>query len=158
MLSTWTCIRLLLFVMLVVVQVLVQLPSLMLLTPYLPGHEITGLVHLEETGKEIKSCFFYCYGNNVPLLAISYAYMKMLGEKGLPYASLSWLYWMLTTWNLDYLNTILFLFLKDDTTHCAHEFIIDLREFEKKGIKAIDVSKRLQDYGFHSQLSFPVPI
>lgn len=126
------------------------------LTPYLPGHEITGLVHLEETGKEIKSVSSTAYGN-APLLAISYAYMKMLGEKGLPYASI------MAILNANYMKSRLLehypiLFLKDDTTHCAHEFIIDLREFEKKGIKAIDVSKRLQDYGFHSPtLAFPVP-
>ncbi|CAI8493304.1 unnamed protein product [Hanseniaspora opuntiae] len=126
------------------------------LTPYLPGHEITGLVHAEETGKEIKSVSSTAYGN-APLLTISYAYMKMLGEKGLPYASI------MAILNANYMKSRLLdhypiLFLKDDTTHCAHEFIIDLREFEKKGVKAIDVSKRLQDYGFHSPtLAFPVP-
>ncbi len=40
----------------------------------------------------------------------------------------------------------------------AHEFIIDLRPFEKStGIKAEDVAKRLMDYGFHAPtMSFPV--
>lgn len=46
----------------------------------------------------------------------------------------------------------------EDVKHCAHEFIIDLREFKAKGIEAIDVAKRLQDYGFHAPtLAFPVP-
>jgi glycine dehydrogenase len=32
---------------------------------------------------------------------------------------------------------------------CAHEFILDVREFkESAGIEAIDIAKRLQDYGF----------
>jgi glycine dehydrogenase len=41
---------------------------------------------------------------------------------------------------------------------CAHEFILDLRPFEKSaGIKAEDVAKRLMDYGFHAPtMSFPV--
>ncbi|XBW34902.1 hypothetical protein QEN19_000466 [Hanseniaspora menglaensis] len=126
------------------------------LTPYLPGNEITGLLHSEETGKEILAISSTAYGN-APLLAISYAYMKMMGEKGLPYASI------IAILNANYMKSKLqehypILFLKDDTAHCAHEFIIDLREFEKKGVKAIDVSKRLQDYGFHSPtLAFPVP-
>ena len=31
---------------------------------------------------------------------------------------------------------------------CAHEFIIDCRDFKKStGIEVIDIAKRLQDYG-----------
>ncbi|MBX3386381.1 MAG: aminomethyl-transferring glycine dehydrogenase [Phycisphaeraceae bacterium] len=42
---------------------------------------------------------------------------------------------------------------------CAHEFIIDMRPFDKScGIKPDDVAKRLQDYGFHGPtMSWPVP-
>merc|ERR1711920_871001 len=41
---------------------------------------------------------------------------------------------------------------------CAHELIIDLREFKKAGVVEEDVAKRLQDYGFHSPtMSWPVP-
>lgn len=33
---------------------------------------------------------------------------------------------------------------------CAHEFIIDLAEFEDTaGLKVMDIAKRLQDYGIH---------
>ena len=33
---------------------------------------------------------------------------------------------------------------------CAHEFIIDLAEFdEKAGLKVMDFAKRLQDFGIH---------
>lgn len=41
---------------------------------------------------------------------------------------------------------------------CAHEFILDVRGFSKTaGIEAIDIAKRLQDYGFHSPtMSWPV--
>merc|ERR1719191_1492986 len=41
---------------------------------------------------------------------------------------------------------------------CAHEFIIDIRPFGKSaGIDVADISKRLQDYGFHSPtMSFPI--
>jgi glycine dehydrogenase len=42
---------------------------------------------------------------------------------------------------------------------CAHEFILDARPFrESAGIEAIDIAKRLQDYGFHAPtMSWPVP-
>lgn len=41
---------------------------------------------------------------------------------------------------------------------CGHEFIIDMRPFKAtSGIEAIDIAKRLQDYGFHAPtMSFPV--
>ena len=44
------------------------------------------------------------------------------------------------------------------TGMCAHEFILDLREFkDRAGVEAIDVAKRLHDYGFHSPtMSWPV--
>lgn len=34
------------------------------------------------------------------------------------------------------------------TGFCAHEFIIDCRDFKKStGVEVVDISKRLQDYG-----------
>jgi len=40
----------------------------------------------------------------------------------------------------------------------AHEFILDVRPFkESAGVEAMDVAKRLMDYGFHAPtVSFPV--
>ncbi len=49
------------------------------------------------------------------------------------------------------------ILFKGDEGFCAHEFILDTREFKKSGIEAIDVAKRLQDFGFHSPtMSWPV--
>ncbi|KAF4523902.1 hypothetical protein B566_EDAN013615 [Ephemera danica] len=41
---------------------------------------------------------------------------------------------------------------------CAHEFIIDVRGFKKTAnIEAVDIAKRLMDYGFHAPtMSWPV--
>lgn len=52
-------------------------------------------------------------------------------------------------YNILYTNT---------ASRCAHEFILDVREFKKTaGIEAIDIAKRLQDYGFHGPtMSWPV--
>lgn len=43
-------------------------------------------------------------------------------------------------------------------SRCAHEFILDVRGFkETAGIEAIDIAKRLQDFGFHAPtMSWPV--
>lgn len=43
-------------------------------------------------------------------------------------------------------------------SRCAHEFILDVRGFkETASIEAIDIAKRLQDYGFHAPtMSWPV--
>ncbi len=40
----------------------------------------------------------------------------------------------------------------------AHEFILDVRDFKKTAnVEAMDIAKRLQDYGFHAPtVSFPV--
>ena len=41
--------------------------------------------------------------------------------------------------------------------HCAHEMIVDCRDFKKAGIEVEDIAKRLMDYGFHAPtVSFPV--
>ncbi|TQS32605.1 hypothetical protein Golomagni_07075, partial [Golovinomyces magnicellulatus] len=47
----------------------------------------------------------------------------------------------------------------NDNGRCAHEFILDTRPFQKSsGVEAIDIAKRLQDYGFHAPtMSWPVP-
>ena len=40
---------------------------------------------------------------------------------------------------------------------CAHEFLLDMREFKQYGISEEDIAKRLVDYGFHAPTqSFPV--
>lgn len=46
----------------------------------------------------------------------------------------------------------------NDRGACAHEFIVDLRPFKKSAeIEAVDIAKRLMDYGFHAPtMSFPV--
>jgi len=46
----------------------------------------------------------------------------------------------------------------NENGRCAHEFILDARGFKQTaGIEAIDIAKRLQDYGFHAPtMSWPV--
>jgi glycine dehydrogenase len=40
---------------------------------------------------------------------------------------------------------------------CAHEFILDCRDFKAQGVEVADIAKRLMDYGFHAPtVLFPV--
>lgn len=128
------------------------------LIPHLPKHDVVDILTAVKSEKSIDSIGSAPYGNPL-VLPISYAYIKMMGREGLPFSS------VIAMLNANYMMTRLkehysILFISKDGTnkHCAHEFIIDLREYKGKGVEAIDVAKRLQDYGFHAPtLAFPVP-
>ena len=89
------------------------------------------------------------------VLAISYAYIKMLGNDGLKKST------ALAILNANYIKnrlekhyTILY---SGKNGNVAHEMIVDFRAFKKDGIEVVDVAKRLMDYGFHAPtVSFPV--
>lgn len=128
------------------------------LVPYLPKHHFVEVPHAtEESIKAVNSAPF----GSAAVIPVSYSYIKMLGSTGLPYAS------AVAILNANYMlhrlkDAYNIMFIDHSGSgagikHCAHEFIIDLREFKAVGIEAIDVAKRLQDYGFHAPtMSFPV--
>jgi glycine dehydrogenase len=122
------------------------------LEPYLPGHTSTYNSH--PTSHNSVSAAPY---GSASILLISYAYIRMLGKKGVKKAS------EYAILNANYMRARLendfdILYLGTHGT-CAHEFIVDLRPFKKSAeIEAEDVAKRLMDYGFHAPtMSFPVP-
>lgn len=129
------------------------------LKPFLPNHHFVNTPH--STAESIKSVNSAPYGS-ASVLPVSYSYIKMLGAKALPYTS------AVAMLNANYMIKklesqfqILFVDSSASTNqglrHCAHEFILDLREFKAVGVEAIDIAKRLQDYGFHAPtMSFPV--
>lgn len=129
------------------------------LVPFLPSHHFVSTPHA--TAESIKAVNSAPFGS-AAVIPVSYSYIKMLGAKGLPYAS------ALAMLNANYMlerlkDAYKIMFVdhsasaKEGIKHCAHEFIIDLREFKAVGVEAIDVAKRLQDYGFHAPtMSFPV--
>ena len=120
------------------------------LAPFLPGH-----VYAENKQQQTHAVSAAPYGS-ASILLISYAYIKMLGSKGLKqsteYAIL----------NANYMKVRLEQYYKILYTGkngtAAHEFIVDVRPFKTTaGIEAEDIAKRLMDYGFHAPtLSFPV--
>lgn len=129
------------------------------LKPFLPLHHFVKTPH--STSESIKAVNSAPFGS-ASVIPVSYSYIKMLGSQALPYVS------AIAMLNANYIlsqlepyYSILFVDRKASSDsgikHCAHEFILDLREFQKIGIEAIDVAKRLQDYGFHAPtMSFPV--
>lgn len=86
---------------------------------------------------------------------ISYAYIKMLGAKGLKKAT------EYAILNANYLKATLEkhyeILYSGERGRAAHEMIVDFRPFKAKGIEVGDIAKRLMDYGFHAPtVSFPV--
>jgi len=89
------------------------------------------------------------------ILTISYAYIKMLGAKGLKKSTeIAILNANYLKWKLSRHYTVLYTGLNDTV---AHEMIIDFRMYKDHKIEVVDIAKRLMDYGFHAPtVSFPV--
>ena len=121
------------------------------LAPFLPGHPFV------RTGgdKAIAPVSAAPWGS-ASILPISWAYIKMMGGRGLTHASKICL--LNANYILSRLKPHYPILYTNAADRCAHEFILDIRPFkESAGIEVIDVAKRLQDYGFHSPtMSWPV--
>lgn len=120
------------------------------LAPYLPGHPVVA------TGgdKAITAVSATPWGSS-SILLISYAYITMLGAKGVTEAT------KYAILNANYLKAKLQkhyrVLYEGRNGHVAHEFILDTREFKSAGIEVEDIGKRLMDYNFHAPtVSFPV--
>ena len=120
------------------------------LAPFLPGH-----VTLQNKDTSIPAVSAAPFGS-ASILLISYAYIKMLGAKGMKKST------EIAILNANYMKARLEndykILYTGKNGSCAHEFIVDLRPFKMSaGIEAEDVAKRLMDYNFHAPtLSFPV--
>ncbi|KAJ3127953.1 glycine decarboxylase subunit P [Nowakowskiella sp. JEL0407] len=123
------------------------------LAPFLPGHPVVKMSSSTEYSVGPISAAPW---GSASILPISWAYLKMMGDEGLKNAT------MIALLNANYMLKRLEKHYKILYTNqnglCAHEFIIDCRPFaQTAGIEAIDIAKRLHDYGFHSPtMSFPV--
>ncbi|KAJ1673415.1 glycine decarboxylase subunit P, partial [Spiromyces aspiralis] len=94
--------------------------------------------------------------SSASILTISWSYIKLLGGQGMTEATKTAL--LNANYMRNRLNGHYPILFTNKNGMCAHEFIIDLRGLGKSaGVEAIDVAKRLQDYGFHSPtMSWPV--
>ncbi|MGZ3881292.1 MAG: aminomethyl-transferring glycine dehydrogenase, partial [Flavisolibacter sp.] len=127
------------------------------LAAFLPGHvELNQKSATIGSNNRSHAVSAAPYGS-ASILLISYAYIRMLGRDGLrsatEYAILN------ANYMLNRLKDQFDILYTNDHGACAHEFIVDLRPFKKSAeVEAVDVAKRLMDYGFHAPtMSFPVP-
>ena len=121
------------------------------LSPYLPKH-----VCVETGGSDgITAVASAPYGSAL-ILTISYAYIKLMGGGGLTEAT------KMAILNANYLKSCLEpyypILYSGKNGRCAHEMIVDCNSISRQtGIGAIDIAKRLMDYGFHAPtVAFPV--
>ncbi|KAL4527675.1 hypothetical protein Ndes2526B_g08646 [Nannochloris sp. 'desiccata'] len=128
------------------------------LAPYMPTHPVisTGAYPNFKSDTESFGCMAAApYGSSL-ILPISYAYIAMMGSRGLTRAS------ELAILNANYMSKRLEkhypVLFRGEAGTCAHEFIIDIRPLtDATGIEAEDIAKRLIDYGFHAPtMSWPV--
>ena len=118
------------------------------LEPHLPGH-----FRLKNKEGAVSAA---PYGSP-SILAISYAYIRMMGAEALTQAT------RLAILNANYIMEQLKEFFQPlyvgKNGRVGHEMIIELRNFRATtGVDATDVAKRLMDFGYHAPtVSFPVP-
>jgi glycine dehydrogenase len=121
------------------------------LAPFLPGHSVTGVGGPESIGPVAAAPF-----GSPSILTISWVYVTLMGRDGLTKAT------QVAILNANYMAKRLEkhypILYTGNAGFVAHEFILDVRQFkEAAGVEAMDVAKRLMDYGFHAPtVSFPV--
>jgi glycine dehydrogenase len=120
------------------------------LKPFLPGHAV-----IKTGGENAITAVSAAPWGSASILVISYAYIAMMGGEGLTNAT------KMAIFNANYIKERLSEHYKILYTgangRCAHEMIVDCRDFKKSGIEVEDIAKRLMDYGFHAPtVSFPV--
>lgn len=123
------------------------------LAPYVSNHVVTPLEGVEPDSGAVSAAAF----GSALILPISWAYIKMMGARGLREAT------ELAILGANYIAKRLEphypVLYKGANGTVAHECIIDIRPLKaESGISEEDIAKRLMDYGFHAPtMSFPVP-
>ncbi len=119
------------------------------LAPFLPGDP---LGHDDAVGPVSAANY-----GSASILLIPWVYIALMGGEGLTRAT------QVAILNANYMAKRLGphypILFKGTNGQCAHEFVIDCRQFEAhSGVKVEDIAKRLMDYGFHAPtMSWPVP-
>jgi glycine dehydrogenase len=125
------------------------------LRPFLPSHPSSEALQARRSESASPPISAAPWGS-ASLLPITFNYINMMGSAGLTHST------KITLLNANYILARLKnhypILYTNDNGRCAHEFILDARHFKETcGIEAIDIAKRLQDYGFHAPtMSWPV--
>ncbi|MFO7648430.1 aminomethyl-transferring glycine dehydrogenase [Halomonas campaniensis] len=123
------------------------------LAPFVSNHVVTPIEGVNADCGAVSAAAF----GSALILPISWAYIKMMGARGLREAT------ELAILNANYVAARLAehypVLYKGRNGTVAHECIIDIRPLKAaSGISEEDIAKRLMDYGFHAPtMSFPVP-
>ena len=122
------------------------------LTPYLPKHHFLPQSNDNKSTTAVSAAPW----GSANILVIAHAYIALMGGEGLTDATKN------AILNANYIKSQLEKYYPvlytGSKNRCAHETILDCRAFKNFGIEAIDIAKRLMDYGFHAPtVSFPVP-
>jgi glycine dehydrogenase len=126
------------------------------LAPYLPDHPVVDGVNPVAGSHGTIGAVSAAPWGSASILTISWAYIAMMGAKGLRRATL------VAILNANYIARRLEphypILYTGKNGMVAHECIIDLRAIKQTtGITVDDIAKRLIDYGFHAPtVSFPV--
>lgn len=121
------------------------------LSPFLPGHPVVKVGGTDAIGAVSAAPY-----GSPSILTIPWVYIALMGRDGLTKAT------QVAILNANYMAKRLekhySVLYAGRHGLVAHEFILDLRPLkERGGIEAMDVAKRLMDYGFHAPtVSFPV--
>jgi glycine dehydrogenase len=120
------------------------------LAPFLPSHPVVKTGGEQGIGPVAGAPF-----GSPSILPISWAYIAMLGAKGLRQAT------EVAILNANYvakrLESEYPVLYKGKTGLVAHECILDTRPLKRVGIEVKDIAKRLMDYSFHAPtMSWPV--
>ncbi len=84
------------------------------------------------------------FAGNIGVLVKAYLYIRSMGPDGLARAG------NMAVFNSDYLRAKVSRILPlAYPTNTRHEFVVTAEKLAKKGIRALDIAKRLLDYGFH---------
>lgn len=124
--------------------------------PFLPSHPVVNISDTRSKLKQHIGAVSAAPFGSSAILPISWAYIKMMGPKGLRQAT------QVAILNANYLSKRLEkhykTLYKGRNGLVAHEFILDVRDFKKTAnVEAVDIAKRLMDYGFHAPtMSWPV--
>ena len=123
------------------------------LAPFVSNHVVTPIEGVNADCGAVSAAAF----GSAAILPISWAYIKMMGARGLTRAT------ELAILNANYVARRLVthypVLYRGANGTVAHECIIDIRPLKAaSGISEEDIAKRLMDYGFHAPtMSFPVP-
>ena len=120
------------------------------LVPFLPSNPV-----IKTGGERGISAISAAPWGSAFVCLISYAYICLLGEKGLKKST------QFAILNANYIKERLYgyyqVLYSGERGRAAHEMIVDCRPFKSNGIEVTDIAKRLIDYGFHAPtVSFPV--